>query len=115
MRYQGRLLGLAVSATMLLLVGSCGATDRRPTVTSAAEASVETTKPPAETPPETTVAPVPEEPSSSAVSETTTMSAPAPEPVGPPAPGFTLDLGTGGTFVLSEQTTPVLIIFWAEW
>lgn len=31
------------------------------------------------------------------------------------APDFTLNLNTGGTFVLSEQTSPVLIIFWAEW
>ena len=46
-------------------------------------------------------------------SVTTTASLTAPE--GPPAPDFTLELGGGGTFVLSEQTTPVLIVFWAEW
>lgn len=47
--------------------------------------------------------------------ETTTTTTPAPEPVGPPAPDFTLELGSGGTFVLSQQTTPVVIFFWAEW
>lgn len=31
------------------------------------------------------------------------------------APDFTLALGAGGAFTLSEQTKPVLIIFWAEW
>ena len=31
------------------------------------------------------------------------------------AADFTLELGTGGTFALSEQTMPVLVIFWAEW
>ena len=46
---------------------------------------------------------------------TTTTTVPPPEPLGPPAPDFTLELGTGGTFVLSQQTTPVVIFFWAEW
>ena len=31
------------------------------------------------------------------------------------AADFTLELGGGGTFALSEQTGPVLVIFWAEW
>lgn len=35
--------------------------------------------------------------------------------VGTPAADFALELGTGGTFVLSEQTQPVLAVFWAEW
>ena len=35
--------------------------------------------------------------------------------VGTPAADFTLELGSGGTFVLSEQTKPVLAVFWAEW
>lgn len=35
--------------------------------------------------------------------------------IGEPAEDFNLDLQTGGTFVLSEQTTPVLLFFWAEW
>ena len=33
----------------------------------------------------------------------------------PVAPDFALDLGTGGTFVLSEETRPVYLVFWAEW
>ncbi|MDE0601621.1 MAG: hypothetical protein OXI56_07500 [bacterium] len=35
--------------------------------------------------------------------------------IGEPAEDFNLDLQTGGTFVLSEQSTPVLLFFWAEW
>ena len=35
--------------------------------------------------------------------------------IGEPAADFTLELQTGGTFVLSEQTDPVLMFFWAEW
>lgn len=35
--------------------------------------------------------------------------------IGEPAEDFNLYLHTGGTFALSEQTTPVLLFFWAEW
>lgn len=31
------------------------------------------------------------------------------------APDFTLELGNGGTFVLSEEARPVFLVFWAEW
>lgn len=43
------------------------------------------------------------------------------EPSGEPAvaaeaaPDFSLDLGEGGTFTLSEETRPVFMVFWAEW
>ena len=33
----------------------------------------------------------------------------------PVAPDFVLELGSGGTFVLSEETRPVYLVFWAEW
>jgi len=35
--------------------------------------------------------------------------------VGEPAADFSLELHGGDTFVLSEQATPVLMFFWAEW
>ena len=35
--------------------------------------------------------------------------------IGTPAADFTLELATEGTFALSEQTKPVLVVFWAEW
>ncbi len=31
------------------------------------------------------------------------------------APDFTLALGTGDTFTLSEENRPVYLLFWAEW
>jgi hypothetical protein len=31
------------------------------------------------------------------------------------APDFTLALGDGGTFILSEEARPVYLVFWAEW
>jgi hypothetical protein len=33
----------------------------------------------------------------------------------PIAPDFSLALGSGGTFVLSEESRPVYLVFWAEW
>ena len=34
----------------------------------------------------------------------------------PLAPDFSLELGNGqGTYVLSEESKPVFMIFWAEW
>lgn len=59
--------------------------------------------------PETTAAPSPTE----AEPEATTTA--AAEPLGPPAPDFSLQLSDGGTFVLSEHTQPVVVFFWAEW
>lgn len=34
---------------------------------------------------------------------------------GASAPDFSLELGEGGTFTLSEETRPVFMVFWAEW
>jgi hypothetical protein len=31
------------------------------------------------------------------------------------APDFTLDLGDGGSFTLSQGAKPVYLVFWAEW
>jgi len=50
---------------------------------------------------------------------TTDTSLPPEEaPVGsgrPEAPDFTLELGDGGTYTLSEGERPVYLVFWAEW
>jgi hypothetical protein len=40
---------------------------------------------------------------------------PAPDPSRAIAPDFSLNLGDGSTFVLSEETRPVFMVFWAEW
>ena len=38
-----------------------------------------------------------------------------PRPEGPDAPDFTLALGEGGSFTLSDEHRPVYLLFWAEW
>lgn len=40
---------------------------------------------------------------------------PSPNPDRQLAPDFTLNLGSGSTFVMSEETRPVFMVFWAEW
>jgi len=39
----------------------------------------------------------------------------APPTEGPPAPDFSLALGDGSEFTLSEEQKPVYMVFWAEW
>jgi hypothetical protein len=34
---------------------------------------------------------------------------------GKAAPDFSLELGDGSTFTLSEEARPVFMVFWAEW
>ncbi len=47
---------------------------------------------------------------------TTTVTSAAPTTSGRPiAPDFTLELGEGGTYTLSETDKPVYLVFWAEW
>ena len=62
--------------------------------------------------------------SAGTVQTTTATSSPAVEaPVAPTttdsgrpvAPDFSLELGNGGTYTLSEAARPVYLVFWAEW
>lgn len=52
------------------------------------------------------------EPAPTGSGVTTTVPA---APQGPIAPDFTLTLGDGGTYTLSEGEKPVYMVFWAEW
>lgn len=63
--------------------------------------------------PETTASETTAAPAATAPQTETTSAATG--SVGPPAPDFTLQLASGGDFVLSQQTRPVVVIFWAEW
>lgn len=94
MNRGGRWSWTAVLLLIGLVVSSCGGGDSDSSEPAEAVAAVTSS-------PETTVA---------TAAPTTTD-----ELLGPPAPDFTLQLADGGTFALSDQTTPVLMIFWAEW
>lgn len=56
-------------------------------------------------------------PATEQTGETTQPAAerPAPDPNREIAPDFDLLLSDGSTFVLSEETRPVFMVFWAEW
>ena len=54
-------------------------------------------------------------PSIEGYSSSTTPSSSAVTEAGEFAPDFTLELGDGGTFVLSQEVRPVYLVFWAEW
>lgn len=130
----GAMLGACLLAGTLLL-GGCGSGERA-TVAPPATA-VGTTGLPAsdpdrtdstdgesgavpDTPPVTTAS----DPSSDSSAVTgsvapdataTPESAAPPAPDRPSAPDFRLELGDGGEFVLSEESRPVFLVFWAEW
>jgi hypothetical protein len=54
--------------------------------------------------------------STTTVATTTTTAEPTTTISGRPiAPDFTLQLGDGGSYTLSEGARPVYLVFWAEW
>jgi len=55
------------------------------------------------------------EDTSSIVPATTTQSPDTTDSGRPVAPDFTLELGEGGVYTLSEGARPVYLVFWAEW
>jgi hypothetical protein len=94
---------------VLVLAGCAGGTDAPdaaaadpPATTVPGGGSSETTT--------STIAPVPT--TRAPAGSVTTTAPPDDRPV---APDFSLELGAGGTFVLSEETRPVFMVFWAEW
>lgn len=106
MRGTSRGRGGVVLGLVLAMVAACGngsesvsaPAPERSTVT-ASEGSV---------PPATA-------PATSAPTATTGGSVTTTTVTGDAAPDFALDLGSGGTFVLSEEARPVFMVFWAEW
>jgi len=98
---------LAVS-TLALAVAACSDTAGTPDTTQPADAggdlvATATTEGNDTTAPETT------DPGEESTETTDTTSD------RPLAPDFTLELGDGSSFTLSEGEKPVYLVFWAEW
>lgn len=90
----------------MLLLGACGPASEEPTTTGAGVDQTTTS--------------MPETAQADAQGEDTTTSTSATESTGttsdrPLAPDFTLELGDGGTYTLSDGAKPVYLVFWAEW
>ena len=114
------LTGMRFHRTAVLMVGfslvvaACGATETDlATPTEAAPATQQ------QTDDSTPATPVPTTQPSTAPSTSEEVAPaaerPAPDPNREIAPEFSLALGDGSTFVLSEETRPVFMVFWAEW
>jgi ABC-type glycerol-3-phosphate transport system substrate-binding protein len=104
---------VSIVAVLALILAACGGGegDAIPEVVTTAPANATTPD---------SAAPAANTPEDGSVTTTTTGGAnsgerPAPNPDRQIAPDFTLNLGSGSTFVLSEETRPVFMVFWAEW
>jgi hypothetical protein len=97
---------LAVLSVSALALAACDATGGGGTTTAAVDPTATTLSPVAGDEAATT--------SSSEVAATDGATA-STASGGPLAPDFTLTLGDGGTYTLSEGAKPVYLVFWAEW
>lgn len=103
-----------LTLVLAVLVAACGtgtSTNADTDVTEPTEAPVETTTTTSSGSP-TTEATVP---GSSTGGTTTTTETSLPPLDGPAAPDFSLELSDGSTFLLSQESRPVYMVFWAEW
>lgn len=97
-----------------LSVAACSSSDAEPSTTVPGSDDVTTTA--GDDSPQTTPG---QEPTTTTGDDGSTTTS-APEATGttsgrPVAPDFTLELGDGGSYTLSEGSKPVYMIFWAEW
>lgn len=103
--------GVALVAIALVVVACGGGSD----VGAAPDGEVAA----AESLPSVDQSTMPDEPGLKGDTAATTGASPAERPAPDPsreiAPDFSLNLGDGSTFVLSEETRPVFMVFWAEW
>ena len=88
-----------------LLVAACGGGGASDTTSTSDSVDAAVTPPPA------TTTTVDEAEGTVAPDEATTTT----DSGRPAAPDFTLALGDGGEYTLSEGSKPVYMIFWAEW
>lgn len=91
----------------MVLAAGCGGTITQDTGTTTVASDTTTTAPPA-TDTSTTEAP-------STTEDPDPDSTTRPTSDRPVAPDFSLELGDGGVYTLSEGEKPVYLVFWAEW
>jgi hypothetical protein len=97
---------LAVLSFSALALAACDATGGGGTTTAAVDRTAITLSPVAGDEAATTTSP------DVAATDGATATTASGRPV---APDFTLTLGDGGTYTLSEGDKPVYLVFWAEW
>lgn len=95
-------------AALTLLVAACGGGGGG-TASASSESAV------ASGTPDTPTTSAPSTPTDGGGEGTTSTAEPSLRPEGPAAPDFTLALGDGSTFTLSDEQKPVYMVFWAEW
>ncbi len=105
------------AAALALVAAACGDSDAGDSATTApttADSQATTAAPEDGGSSETTATTAGE--SGGGQEPTSTEATDAPPVVdGPAAPDFALALGSGETFVLSDEQKPVYLVFWAEW
>lgn len=104
----------AALACLALVVSACagGAAPASPTTSQADPSDLSPVTTVGEAPPET-ASPAPTDPAPT--TDASSSERPPPDPDRPIAPDFSLELADGSTFVLSQETRPVFMVFWAEW
>jgi hypothetical protein len=100
---EPRRFSLVLSVVAVVLV-ACGSATGGVATTITSDAELETT----------TALPTtaPSEAPSATTAEAQTSTTLSDRPI---APDFTLELGTGGSYTLSQSEKPVYLVFWAEW
>lgn len=108
----------AAALAVVLTVAACGddgaMTTAAPAATDSTPVSTTVAEPPAADPTTETSpgSPGGGEPTTSTAADTPAVTV---DPSLPDAADFTLPLGGGGSFTLSDEQKPVYMVFWAEW
>ena len=101
---------IATVSLLAVVIAACGpsAVGEQPSPTSETVATTTSPAEPATSTAEATTTSDPSEATTTSPETTTTSDREV-------APDFTLELGDGGSYTLSEGEKPVYLVFWAEW
>ncbi len=100
---------IATVSLLAVVIAACGPSAvGEPSTTSETVVTTTSTAEPATSTAETTTTSDPSEATTTSPETTTTSDREV-------APDFTLELGDGGSYTLSEGEKPVYLVFWAEW